>query len=582
MNPKDLIKILESKLIETPTDEDLKERLAFLLLSQGELNRAESLFDEVVQSNPQAQNSIWGLAKLSWQKKSYDVAYSYMNLLASFSDSTLNKEQSLIFAKILAKKHNFYEASKWLDSAISQDSSLLLSELPFLKLIKHNLNPKGSLDKKKLEEQIQNNLVSNNQLGKNAHYIILEISQLLDVARRQTDNINVLPNDFVEDSTKVNEDSDNDAKDIGSNTKEDADSDIPNQLKKFVTFDQIGGLKTVKQALVQEILLPLKNPQLCAAYTKSTNPRVLLYGPSGCGKTHLCRALAAEAEIPFFSIRPSDFLDLTYEESEIRLIQLFQKVREVRPAIILFDDIDWLAELEHKSSISRGLEDVDTTSKTYRSNILNTILEFISVQFKDNSQIGIIATTNKPWNLDYEFFTSSKINKHIYVYPPNKEEKIEILKAAIELRQNPVIMSSNINFEDVIDSLPSLASGADIENVVDSSLTSLLIETMVNIQLSTEAEIKLDFLRTEHLIKASKQLNTINSVGLWIKTAKDKLSSKEHSFYSFWLSIRDNSRLIDRANKKSIAETLSNVIRFLKQKIGEYTVNKFKRDSNSK
>jgi tetratricopeptide (TPR) repeat protein len=242
MNPKELIEILENKLEQMPGNQELKEQLAFLLLSQGDLNRAETLFSDVIKTNPSAPDSIWGLAKLSWQKRSYDVAYSYMNLLASMPNASLNKEQALIFAKILAKKDHFIEASKWLDKAIAQDSSLLQSEMPFLKLIKHNLvlrNLDNTLGQtgSPMNGQMMDHLMPHNSnspsspIGRHVHYIVLEISQLLAPYQGLG-----YPNPMSAAG----------AFDDGTENivfEEEPEKEDLNQTKKLITFDQIGGLK---------------------------------------------------------------------------------------------------------------------------------------------------------------------------------------------------------------------------------------------------------------------------------------------------------------------------------------------------
>ncbi len=560
MNPKELIEILENKLEQMPGNQELKEQLAFLLLSQGDLNRAETLFSDVIKTNPAAPDSIWGLAKLSWQKRSYDVAYSYMNLLASMPNASLNKEQALIFAKILAKKDHFIEASKWLDTAIAQDSSLLQSEMPFLKLIKHNLvlrnldNTKGQTGSP-MNGQMMDHLMPHNSnspsspIGRHVHYIVLEISQLLAPYQGLGyPNPMSAPGSFDDGTENII-------------FEEEPEKEDLNQTKKLITFDQIGGLKKVKQALIQEIIIPLKNPQLCTAYNKSTNPKVLLYGPPGCGKTYLCRALATEAEINFFAIRPADFIDLSYEESEIRLSHLLQQIRDMRPAVILFDEIDWLAEKPQKGNNS----DETLSNQAFKANLLSNILDFINTQSKLNNQIGLIATTNKPWNLDHSFFSSAKINKHIFVGPPNREDKVDILRIALETRQSPVIVPSKIDCAKVIDCLPRLSSGADIEDLVDSALTELLVETIVNLQISN-SEVNPNILLAEHLIKAGKRQKTIPSVKLWISQSRQNLSLPSHPLNGIWRNILENLILSENSENKAKAQRFVSTIKSSIQK----------------
>jgi ATP-dependent 26S proteasome regulatory subunit len=510
MNQNELIEILEDKLKLAPSNQEVKEQLACLLLAQGDLSRAENLFNEVIKIHPTSQTALWGLAKINWQRHSYEAAYSYMNLLTSMPNNKLTKEQALIFAKVLAKKAKFTDASEWLDTAISQDSSLLQTEMPFLKFIKQNL--------------AQAETKSNGPEGfaipiplpfgdgrRSTQYIVLEIAQF-DPGMMSSNSGQFVPPEAIDEEPE----------------KEDL-----SQVKKIITFDQVGGLKKVKQSLIQEVALPLKNPQLCSVFNKTTNPKILLYGPSGCGKTLICRAFAQESEITFFNIRPSTFLDLSYEECEMKLAHLLQQARENKPAVILLDDIDWLAQ---KPSAELGNQE----SYLYRSNLLKLILEALSALYRVNDQIGFIATTNAPWHLEPTFFGSAKIDKHIFVGPPSFEDKVELLKLTVEQKQNPAIVPEKIDFVKVIKSWKNVHSGADIEEVLDLAISDLLIETVINIQGGTK-EKKL-ILSTERLIKAGKNKKTVPTVELWMNKARDFLKQKSNPFHHMWEQIEENEQ----------------------------------------
>jgi ATP-dependent 26S proteasome regulatory subunit len=512
MNPKELIEILESKLLQTPTNQEVKEQLAFLLLAQGNLARAESLFSDIIKLNPVSPSALWGLAKINWQRNSFEAAYSYMNLLSSMPNNKLTKEQALIFAKILAKKANYPEASKWLDAAIAQDSSLLQAEMPLLKFIKQNLvaaqNTDGSREGSMTGFPFPFPVPTGGP-GKHTQYIVLEISQIVPGGSE--------PPIYGNEGMSFEE--------------EDPEKEDLTQAKKVITFDQIGGLRKVKQFLIQEVALPLKNPQLCSAYNKSTNPKVLLYGPPGCGKSLLCRALAVETEINFFALRPANFVDLSFEECEMKLAHILQSARENKPTIILFDEIDWLA---HSSSNAPGESD----SYFYRSNLMKLLLDSLNNHLKVNDQIGLIATTSAPWKLDPAFFGSNKIGKHVYVGPPSAEDKAEILKLALEARQSAVVIPEKIDHTKIISVLRGIASGADIDELVDAALSDLLIETVVNIQ--NGAKDKKLLLSTERIIKSGRKLKHVPSVELWMNEARHHLKQKNSPLHHMWEQIEEN------------------------------------------
>lgn len=504
MNPKELIKLLEKKLSESPSNPEVKEQLAFLLLAQGNLSKAETLFNEVIKLNPKSSNSLWGLAKIHWQNNAYDKAYSCMNLLSSIPDAKLNKEQALIFAKILAQRSSFKEASRWLDVAIAQDSSLLQSEISFLKFIRQNLPIK---QKKSYEDRFSNEGVATQDASslpiRQSHYIVLEISQLLGGGAQGQ-----VPSQAMQDLQ----------------LPEHERADL-NQVQKITTLDQVGGLKKVKQLLIQDVVLPLKNPQLCSMYGKTSNPKVLLYGPPGCGKTHLCRALAAESEINFLPIKASDFLDLSFEEAEMKLYHLIQYARDCRPSIIFLDEFLWLS---HNRDAGFG----DNESFFYRSNLLNTLLESLNGNFSMNNQVGVIVTTNAPWMIDPQFLSTNKIDKHLFINPPTFEERMDILSIVLESKRGPVLEEpAKIDTFKVIQSLMSnVRSGADIEKLVDYAMSDLLVDTVANVQSnsseddnkSEQKELRL-MLTTERLIQAGRNLKLFPSTKLWVNEAKAHL-----------------------------------------------------------
>lgn len=525
MNPKELIRILENKLQESPLDEEAKEQLAFLLISQGNLSRAEILLSEIISSHPESSSALWGLAKINWQKNHYDKAHSYLSSLASHKSNKLNKEQALIYAKVLAKKQDFSEASKWLDIAIGQDSSLLQSEISFLKFINHHLS---LLQENK---KTNDNSSSDNPLAlgfgfpfpfpfppialanKHTQYVVFEISHYEQKEPISPDN----NSDFGFNGESSNS---------TQNTDEDTDKEVfSNSSRKIVTFDQVGGLRKVKQALIQELILPLKNPQLCSLYSKSTNPKILLYGPSGCGKSFISRALSHEAEINFLLVKSSDFCDLDFEEAEARLANIIQVARESKPAIIYLDEILWLA---HQNPAPENLNQ----SYFFRSNLLNTLINNLSPDYPMNDQIGLLVNTSKPWYLDAEFLASNKINKHIFVGPPSNQDKAEILNIILEQKETPVLNPEKIDVNKVINSLKKLNSAGDLHELVESALSDLLIETVVNLQ-NGQKEKKL-YLTTERLIKTGKRLKQIPLLENWLNEAKKHLKFKDSLLKPLW------------------------------------------------
>ncbi|HEY9885673.1 MAG TPA: ATP-binding protein, partial [Vampirovibrionales bacterium] len=279
-------------------------------------------------------------------------------------------------------------------------------------------------------------------------------------------------------------------------------------------FEQVGGLYHARQELVQELILPLTNPQLSSLYNRSTNPKVFLYGPASCGKSHLCKALATESEIAFIPIRPVDFIDLTFEEAEFKLMQMVSVARETKPAIFIVDEVSWLAE---KSAEGQVAEDYER--RLLMHSILKILLELLNGRYTMNSQIGLVVTSNQPWNLEQSFFESTKIDKHIFVSPPTHQEKIEILEAVINSKQSPIVQLQNVDAESVINLVGKiLYTPADIEELVENTLSRLMLNQVA--MLKTSVKERSQLLTTEKLIETATQLRTSNaSLKNWFTNA---------------------------------------------------------------
>jgi transitional endoplasmic reticulum ATPase len=113
--------------------------------------------------------------------------------------------------------------------------------------------------------------------------------------------------------------------------------------KERITFDDIGGLSSVKEQIKKRIILPFSKPSLFQRFKKRVGGGILLYGPPGCGKTLLARATAGECKASFFNVAISDVLDMYIGESERKLNALFEKARASAPAVMFFDELEALA-----------------------------------------------------------------------------------------------------------------------------------------------------------------------------------------------------------------------------------------------
>jgi len=515
MNPQKLIKILEGKLKTSPENHRLKERLADLLLKQGKLSRSETLFTEALKKNPNSKNAIWGLSRISWKKRRYEEACSYLNVLSNLSENELNKEQALLFAKVLSHLKRFQDALVWLERAINLDVSVLHSEMRLLKMLQYNLNLKQNA------LHLNQPRIAMGQVfdDEEKHYIVIEISQLLSQAMSQSSPIS------------ISEDKRREATHQQQELEHALDEDV-------LSFEEIQGLNSVKTKLVKELVFPLNNPSILSANGKTSPPKILLYGPPGCGKTLLCKALAYKSQLTFFALSPGDFLDLSFEECESRLQSLILQAKHHAPCVIFVDEASWLLHPEIKG---------DELGYIYRSNLFRYLMFLLNNHLKLNSQVGVLMTSNTPWLIDASFLGESGLNKQIYLSAPSFRRKIEILESLVAHKHNngsPLLRPSDIDCVKVLHALSKIClSGADLNQLLENALADTLFENLAQEDLSKDPQP----INTEYLIKVGKEMRQkAYPVNLWLDKANEKLKPSKSPLNFMWKQMKAEER---EANK---------------------------------
>ncbi|AIG29507.1 ATP-dependent zinc metalloprotease FtsH [Flavobacterium psychrophilum] len=220
------------------------------------------------------------------------------------------------------------------------------------------------------------------------------------------------------------------------------------------TFKDVAGLEGAKEE-IQEIVEFLKNP------TKYTNlggkiPKgALLVGPPGTGKTLLAKAVAGEAQVPFFSLSGSDFVEMFVGVGASRVRDLFKQAKDKSPSIIFIDEIDAVGRARGKGNMSGGNDE--------RENTLNQLLTEMD-GFGTNSNVIVIAATNRADVLDKALMRAGRFDRQIYVDLPNITERAEIF--AVHLA--PLKKVENLDTEFLAKHTPGF-SGADIANVCNEA-----------------------------------------------------------------------------------------------------------------
>jgi len=221
-----------------------------------------------------------------------------------------------------------------------------------------------------------------------------------------------------------------------------------------VTFNDVAGLEGAKEE-VMEIVDFLKNPQKYTELGAKIPKGALLVGPPGTGKTLLAKAVAGEAQVPFFSLSGSDFVEMFVGVGASRVRDLFKQAKEKAPAIIFIDEIDAIGRARGKSA-SMGSNDE-------RENTLNQLLTEMD-GFGTNSGVIILAATNRADVLDKALMRAGRFDRQIYVDMPDLNERLEIFKVHIK----PIKIDDSVDIEFLAKQTPGF-SGADIANVTNEA-----------------------------------------------------------------------------------------------------------------
>lgn len=221
-----------------------------------------------------------------------------------------------------------------------------------------------------------------------------------------------------------------------------------------VTFKDVAGLEGAKEE-VQEIVEFLKNPEKYTSLGGKIPKGALLVGPPGTGKTLLAKAVAGEAKVPFFSLSGSDFVEMFVGVGASRVRDLFKQAKDKSPSIIFIDEIDAIGRARGKNNI--------TGSNDERENTLNQLLTEMD-GFGTNTNVIVLAATNRADVLDKALMRAGRFDRQIYVDLPDLRERREIF----EVHLKPIKTSEKLDVDFLAKQTPGF-SGADIANVCNEA-----------------------------------------------------------------------------------------------------------------
>ena len=312
---------------------------------------------------------------------------------------------------------------------------------------------------------------------------------------------------------------------IQPTSKREGFTTIPN-----VTWDDVGGLKELREELYYDIVLPITEPSKLKIVGISKAVGVLLYGPPGCGKTLLAKAVANEAKANFISIKGPELLNKYVGESERAIRSLFIRAKNSSPCIIFFDELDALVP-------KRSQENNNSSER-----VVNQLLTEMD-GLEDRKQIFIIAATNRPDIIDPAMLRPGRLDKLLYVPLPDFNDRCSILETITKnLKLDNDIELSKINGDKRMEGF----SGADIAALVREAQLHAL-------KRLNEKE--------KERIKNEKENNINNNINdEKIYEFKINMSDFEYSLNNILPSVSLNDKKKYENLKKKLQESRSHLI----------------------
>ncbi len=267
-----------------------------------------------------------------------------------------------------------------------------------------------------------------------------------------------------------------------------------------VTFEHVAGIDEAKDE-VKEIIIFLRNPKKFQRLGGRIPRGVLLVGEPGCGKTLLAKAIAGEADVPFFSISGSDFVEMFVGVGASRVRDLFKQAKENSPCIIFLDEIDAVGR-KRGAGIAGGGHDE-------REQTLNAILVEMD-GFSTNDQVIVIAATNRADILDHALTRPGRFDRQIYVPLPDIKGRMEILK----VHAKKVKLGPNVDLQRLARGT-SMFSGADLEAIINEAALAATMENK-------------DFVEMVDLEEARDKVRWGRARRSRVVDEKDKISTAYH------------------------------------------------------
>jgi ATP-dependent 26S proteasome regulatory subunit len=258
-----------------------------------------------------------------------------------------------------------------------------------------------------------------------------------------------------------------------------ASADTGEHEPERVTFVDVGGLDEVKEKIRMRIVYPFSNPEMFKAFGKKSGGGMLFYGPPGCGKTFLAKATAGECRAHFINVGLHEVLDMWIGNSEKQLHQLFEDARRRAPSVLFFDEVDAL-----------GMQRAKLHSGSMRGVITQFLAELDGFASR-NDRVLVIGATNTPWDLDPAFRRPGRFEQVLFVPPPDRVARAQILK--LKASSKP---TQSLDFDGIAQQCEGW-SGADLEYLIDSAAELALTQSIARGAVEPITMSHLDRARTK-------------------------------------------------------------------------------------
>lgn len=230
---------------------------------------------------------------------------------------------------------------------------------------------------------------------------------------------------------------------------------LVNSEKPNVKFDDVAGVEESKEE-VKEIVDFLKHPDRYLNLGAKIPKGVLLVGPPGTGKTLLAKAVAGEADVPFYSVSGSSFIEMFVGVGASRVRDLFENAKKEAPAIVFIDEIDAIGKSRAANGQMGGNDEREQT--------LNQLLAEMDGFSSDKSPVIVLAATNRPEVLDAALLRPGRFDRQVLVDKPDFKGRVDILKVHIA----DIKLSKDVDLED-IGRLTAGLAGADLANIINEA-----------------------------------------------------------------------------------------------------------------